>query len=183
MEIRPSLMVPTMVRAMTETVLPAIDPENKLAVEQARLVVGILQLLSKRLPLLGRYDRIELRDYVTLANRLVGSSRGDATTARASVDVTGSMERAQRVLDNPASDADAIERELLALREDMSRLVRAVHQDGEASSRAAVRRAVVEASRAETDRARAWVLPQGWEADPSAVRPIEALLSEERGRE
>jgi hypothetical protein len=182
MEIRPSLMIPAMVRAMSETVLPAVDPENKLAVEQARLVIGMLQLMSKTLPLLDRYDRIELRDYVALSKGLEASASGGRVTTQARTQMVAAREHAARQLEDSTTDASAIERTLLEVREKVSALVHAVHTDGDTPSRANVRRAVIEAARAETERARAWVLPQGWEA-PGSVLPIESVLAEAGDRE
>ena len=37
MQMRPLLLTQSMIKAMTDVVLPAIDPQNKLAHEQARL--------------------------------------------------------------------------------------------------------------------------------------------------
>ena len=47
---RPSfdLRLQTMMKAMTEVVLPAVDPDNSAAVEQANLVIGSLNLLTEQ---------------------------------------------------------------------------------------------------------------------------------------
>ena len=50
MDLRPSLQVQTVIKAMTDVVLPAVDPNNKLAQEQARLVIGMLHLVAQRQP-------------------------------------------------------------------------------------------------------------------------------------
>ncbi|MCK9285355.1 MAG: hypothetical protein M0P39_13860, partial [Rhodocyclaceae bacterium] len=60
MDLRPALQVQTVIKAMTDVVLPAVDPNNKLAQEQARLVIGMLHLVMQRQPLMYRYDRDEL---------------------------------------------------------------------------------------------------------------------------
>ena len=51
MELRPSLQVKIVLKALTDVVLPAVDPNNKLAQEQARLCIGTLQIMASRLPL------------------------------------------------------------------------------------------------------------------------------------
>lgn len=178
MEIRPALMIPAMVKAMTDTVLPALDPENKLANEQARLVVGMLHLMSSRLPLLARYDRTELGHYVGLAARVGAESHGAEATARAVQDLAAAAKEAEKTLGRAGADPADVERALFELRGRVGALVSALSEDGDEASRAAVRRTIVEASRAEIERARAWILPQGWEGDPASLPPIEDLLAE-----
>jgi hypothetical protein len=178
MEIRPSFLIPAMVKAMTETVLPAVDPENKLAVEQARLVIGMLQLISIRLPLLTRYDRIELRHQVELAKRVSAECHGGPSTVAALEELQAAAGAAENALGRVDVDPREIEASLLAIRGRIGTLVIAVNEDGERESRGALRRSIVSESRAEIDRARAWVLPQGWESDPGDLPSIEALLCE-----
>lgn len=182
MEIRPSLMIPAMVKAMTDTVLPALDPDDKLANEQARLVVGMLQLMAARLPLLARYDRAELRHYVRLAGRVGEESRGGAKTTEAVRDLATAASEAETTLEDGAADPADVERALFDLRARVGALVRAVAEDGGERSRSAVRRTIVDASRSEIERARAWILPQGWEGNPASLPPIEQLLAEESAR-
>ena len=178
MEIRPSLLIPAMMKAMTDTVLPALDPENKLANEQARLVVGMLHLMASRLPLLARYDRAELRHHVNLAGRLADESRGGPATVKALAELAAAASAGAETLARAGADPADVERALFDLRARVGALVRALSEDGDGESRAAARRTILEASRAEIERARAWILPQGWEGDPSSLPPIEDLLSE-----
>jgi hypothetical protein len=70
MELRPAFLLQTIVKAMSDVILPAVDPNNKLAQEQARLVIGMLNLVSSRLPLMYRYDRDELSRFLALASTL-----------------------------------------------------------------------------------------------------------------
>jgi len=178
MEIRPSFLIPLMLKAMTDTVLPAVDPENKLEVEQARLVIGMLRLISSRLPLLYRYDRTDLRHYLDLAKRLAAESRGGPGTIAAVRELEQSANDGGEALARVGADPGELESRLLDLREKVGALVRCLNEDGDAESRKVVRRIVISASRTEVERARAWILPQGWEADPAFLPPIESLLSE-----
>jgi hypothetical protein len=179
MEIRPSFLIPTMLKAMTDTVLPAVDPENKLALEQARLVIGMLHLISGRLPLLYRYDRTELRHYVDLAKRLTAESRGGSRTVAAARELSSAANEGAGALERVGADPVDLESRLLDLREKVGALVQCLNEDGDAESRQMVRRIVIAASRSEIERARAWILPQGWEADPASLPTIESLLSKE----
>src|ERR1700756_539308 len=70
MQMRPAVQIKSMVKAMTDVVLPAIDPANKLAQEQARLVIGMLGLMAQQLPLQFRFDCDELARLLQLAAAL-----------------------------------------------------------------------------------------------------------------
>ena len=46
MDVRPELQITSMMKAMEDIVLPAVDPDNRLAQEQARLVIATLRLVE-----------------------------------------------------------------------------------------------------------------------------------------
>ena len=84
MDVRPELQLQSMIKAMTDIVLPAVDADNRLAQEQAHLVIATLQLVANRLPIAYRYDRDELERYVGLSRDLlaaVGGTVGAAAVA------------------------------------------------------------------------------------------------------
>ena len=68
MELRPAFQIPALIKSLTDVVLPAVDPANKLAQEQGQLIVGMLALIAQRLPLQYRYDRHELDSFIALAD-------------------------------------------------------------------------------------------------------------------
>ncbi len=175
MELRPSLLLPAMLKAMTDTVLPAVDPENKLAVEQAKLVAGMLGLLASRLPLLARYDRTELRHSVVLAARVREAARGGPATASALGELDRTRAVAESALARTGADPSEIEAALLELRARIGAVVVAVSGDGDETSPRDLRRAVLDAAKGEVERARAWLLPQGWESG-EGLPPLESLL-------
>ena len=72
----------TMMRALAEVVLPAIDPANSLAVEQARLVLGHLAVLSGQGDE-ARLDALELASEQDLARQLVALPAGGPLSAAA----------------------------------------------------------------------------------------------------
>src|SRR5690606_36554205 len=93
-------MVPTIehiiassVRAMTEVVLPAIDKSDTLALEQAQLVIGILNLIGeqwqKTLPL----EHAELREHLRFAAELTKIADGEPKLAVAAREAQALMER------------------------------------------------------------------------------------------
>jgi hypothetical protein len=177
MQMRPDLQIQSMIKAMTDVVLPAVDPNNKLAQEQARLVVGMLSLLAGGLPLQYRFDRDELGRLVTLARDLEANSKGGSQTAAAVAALAAAREQAaqtwERARIEPAELLDAV-RELRQL---SGALVTAVCADGDSPSQAHTRDSVLASSKEQLLRDRSWLLAQGWEPDPKAVPPIEELLA------
>jgi hypothetical protein len=176
MELRPEFQLRTMIKTMTDTVLPAIDPQNKLALEQGHLIVAMLRFLAQRLPLALRYDRCELAAYVDLAERLGGQTDGGAETRRAAGDLDRIAARAAGLLERAGLDASELQDAACEMRASVGAFVQAAYEDGTPSCKAALRRAVLDSAKADLLRERSWVLPQGWEIDPAAVPPIESLL-------
>ena len=68
MDIRPSLQIQVMIKAMEQVVVPSVDPVNKIAHEQASLVLATLRVLEQRMPLWRNYLRDELRRLAALVD-------------------------------------------------------------------------------------------------------------------
>ena len=49
MIMRYDIQIETMIKAMVDTVAPAVDPLDRLAQEQARLVIGTLMLMAEQI--------------------------------------------------------------------------------------------------------------------------------------
>ncbi|MCB1667514.1 MAG: hypothetical protein R3E73_06010 [Porticoccaceae bacterium] len=73
---RPSfdLRLQTMMKAMTEVVLPAVDPDNSAAVEQANLVIGSLNLLTEQVEYAHWFAVADIYSHVELLNQLIDLS-------------------------------------------------------------------------------------------------------------
>jgi hypothetical protein len=176
MQMKPALQIQSVLKALTDVVLPAVDPHNKLAQEQLRLVIGTLSLMQQQLPLQFRFDCDELRRLLALCRQLqplVPDRPGPRTAAAVLESQTrlaaGVLERAQA---GPAE----VEQAVRALRACSGELITQVFEAGEPGSRQAVQDAVLRASREQLLRDRAWVLPQNWEPDPKVLPPLEVLI-------
>ncbi len=176
MQMRPDIQIKSVLKAMTDVVLPALDPTNQLAQEQVRLCMGLLDLLSRQMPLQFRFDCDELRrlramgeDLLPLADPQVVGARtlqtlGDAV--RTSGDV---LARAQA---DPAEVVESVRR----LRAATGAVVQQACAGGMHSDTRRLELVVLESSREQLLRDRTWLLSQGWESDPKAFAPIESLL-------
>lgn len=166
-------MLRSAIRAMNEVVLPAVDRQHPLALEQATLVTRILQLLEQRLAHWPARLRWDLVRQIDLARALENDARSvSPTLADALRDAAG---RGVALLADdeaqpPAWQAGA--RELGGL----AALVVEAAQGADEACRRRVESTVVAAAAPALALQRAWFLPQGWEPDPTAVPSLEAAL-------
>lgn len=178
MQLRPELRIQSSIDAMTNVVIPAIDPENGLAQEQAQLVVGMLGLLAQWLPLEYRYDRDELARLLRAADEIGGGLRGGGRTTAAGDQLAAIASEAHDVLRRAGAEPRELQDTVRALRAGLGAVVGAAFEDGEPQSRDAASRAVLEFSGEQILRVRAAYIGQGFEGDAQGLPPLEELLTE-----
>lgn len=182
MELRPAFQLKTVIKALTDVVLPAVDANNKLAQEQARLVIGMLQLVALRQPLMYRYERDELARFLALAASLQDETRAQPVAAQASRALAEVVTIGTDVLARARAEPAELESANFALREKIGALVTASCADDPGNDNSARLKAigakVTAHAKAQLLRERSWLLMQGWEADPQALPTIEALIGD-----
>lgn len=176
MELHPSLQIRTLLKSMSEVILPAVDPVNKPAVEEARQVIAMLQLLLQRAPLQYRYDRDELARFLELSAALQNHARGIPAVAA----------QVQALTDTAAAGADVLERACIepadlqaasgALRERIGGLLSAIYAQDDWSNLGNITACVNTHAQGQMLRERAWLAPQGWEGDAAGLPDIAALI-------
>lgn len=176
MELRPALALQSVIKAMTDVVLPAVDPHNKLAQEQSRLVIGVLGLLATRLPLLYRYECDELSRFLILADTLHSQAVGIPGTQDALVSLTAVLGAGKDVLDRARAEPAELETANFELREKIGALVSVVYSKASDAQRTTIGATVTAHAKQQLLRERAWHVTQGWESDPAALPAIESLL-------
>jgi hypothetical protein len=154
-------MIPTIderlasvVRALTEVVLPHLPPEASLAQEQVHLAVGHLLILRAQIDAAPAYEREELEDALALADALRRKVRsGDGTKA------------ALAILDASVNDAEgaSIRDRRKAVHEAIEGLVRAISADGDPAARAALTTTILKFESARTEKDRRWFAPFGFD--------------------
>lgn len=176
MDIRPDIQIQSMIKAMIDVVLPAVDPEHKMAQEQARLVIGTLHLIAKRLPLAYRYDCDELHRYVVFARELV-SEMGDQLGSAGLDELNRLAALGGEILDAARSDPPEIEAAIFELRAVVGQVIQDVNASASADVKKSLRRRVLDMSKNELERELALVIDMGFETDPDKrPRPIEQQL-------
>ena len=175
MEVRPEIQIQAMIKAMVDVVLPAVDPEQKMAQEQARLVIGTLGLIASRLPVAYRFDRDQLDRYVSLSRELVALDQADGGGQTVSK-LESLAERGADVLQRARAEPAELESTVFDLRAEVSSLLQSLHKSSSPEKWNKVNRLILEASRMEIDRERALVVAMGFEPKPGSIPPIESLL-------
>lgn len=173
MEMRPQLQIQTVIKAMMEDVIPAMDQSNQLAMQSAQLTIGTLMLISLHLPLEYRYDCDELARLLATAKTLSAQAAGLAASTTLSEASTVAADVLDRARAEPSEIVDAIR----SLRAATADTVRAVYAQGSDSLQNEVEKTVLALSKEQLLRDRAWLLMQGWEPNPAAVPALDTLLA------
>ena len=154
------LRIHTMIRALTESIIPAVDLEDSLACEQANLLLGHLHVLLQHNGLEKRICDIEHADLKLLANALIDASSGGSATAAATT----------RLRDLPIdADTDTLSHAIEALIIDSG-------IDGSEAFKRASDTLVLEHARESTRRSRIWFKSMGFDHDPGALPDIDSLF-------
>jgi hypothetical protein len=176
MQLRSELQLATMMRAMQQVVIPAIDPKNQLAMEQAQLITGMMALMAQQLPVQFQFDRDELQRLLDSSQRLLvlGGSNGDVTETVGIL--AKASQRAAQVLQlctvDPARLTDAVH----SLREAIGNVMTAVAAQADQALLVAVESEILELSKQQLLRDRALLALQGWEPDAKTLPTIGELL-------
>jgi hypothetical protein len=176
MQMRPEVQIAAMIKAMTDVIIPAVPQTNKLAVEQAQLVVGMLTLMQSQLPVQFRFDRDELRRLVDTAGRLTALETTDSATSAAIEGVDGPRGRAADVLERCQAGPDELYSAIREMRAALCALVDASAASEDVRGRDRIEAILLAMSKEQLLRDRALMKPQRWEPDPAALPDIETLI-------
>ncbi len=177
MQMRPEIQIASMLKAMKDVVIPALGSSNKLATEQASLVVGMLHLMASQLPHQFRFDRDELSRLIDTAKALQDIRSGDAAANAALAALTAQRDAATGVLEECQRDPADLKESVRGLRKCVGDLVTALARTGESDNQLHVEKLVIDMSREQLLRDRSLLKLQGWEPDPAAVPEITKLLA------
>lgn len=170
------LRLQSMLRAMSEVIVPALDPQQQLARDQAKIVIGNLQILMDQTD--SGYDFLltELREYASLLRELISLS-GEGAIRNRALEVLS-------VADPVAVAHIPGQRKLRELvsetKQTVNVLLEAVLDRGAANVRARAASLVLAQSEQQVLRERAWLRSSGFDPDQKSLPPIEAVLAFER---
>lgn len=147
----------SVVRALTDVVLPSLPPEAGLAREQVELSLGHLQIIGAQLDLIAPFEVEELADACALGRALAGFGGGPRTGAALAA-LDGAIADAGKR--NGASEVRAAR---IAVHDAIAAFIQAVAGDGDAPSRVQATRTVIQYEKRRVAKDRAWFAPFGFD--------------------
>lgn len=144
----------SIIRALSEVVLPHLPPEASLAQEQVHLSLGHLQIMRAQLDQLHDYEREELADYVTLATALCSAVTGGQKTQSALAELT------QSVSSSASQDVRTARK---AVNQAVDGLVKACAADGASGAWEALANLILTHEHARIQKDRKWFAPFGFD--------------------
>lgn len=160
----------TVMKALTEVVIPALPTDEGLARDQARLVVGHLQMISLQWKHAAKFEAGSLIQLCGLARGLM--SECAAELAPADHDILTVLVAGAEAVDH--SDVDATRDAAVALGKAVDAIV-----SGRGSARpvsAAMTEVVLRYAKTQAWRERAWSAAQQLDPDAAELPPIEAII-------
>lgn len=148
-------------RALNDTIAPALVDADKHVVEQLQLSIATLSFVAARLPDARRFARLELETYADMAAAVAAAAPSDlADGARALRDAA---EVGRAVLERADVDTEAIETAARQCRERIAALSTAARKT---PARAEIERIILAGSAPIIAQARQWCAPFGFELKP-----------------
>lgn len=142
----------SVIRALTDVILPSLPAEASLAAEQAHLSIGQLHIIRAQMDAAPAYETEELDDAKALAAALTDAITGGPATLAALSGITLALESA----DGHRAAREAIHGAIAAL-------VRAVSLDGENGMREKLSEIIIVQQRTRIAKDRQWFAPFGFD--------------------
>ena len=163
------LRIRSMVKALTESVLPSLDPDNKAAIEQLNIVIGSLAVLKDQVDYVHWFEFVETSEMASLAAHIAGMLGGQSD------DLAKRAAEAAKRANEPASPLSERQSGNVDLREALVRLIEAGLASDTATAEA-VRAAVMDHSERQIGRERAFIAGTKLEVFADNFVPIRESL-------
>lgn len=145
--------IASVIRSLTEVILPHLPPEASLAQEQVQLAIGHLQILRLQLDSIPGFEAEELADTQRLAEELAAGIAGGAETEAALGAVRAAL----------ADGGGDVRASLTGVNRAVEKLVQAVSVDGDADAKQRLFGIILEHESARVEKDRRWFLPYGFD--------------------
>ena len=142
----------SVIRALSDLILPSLPPEAGLAIEQAQLSIGQLQIIHAQLGGMTAYEAEEAEDARALARAMLAGGAGGAETTAALATLQAALDVAGPAREQRASINAAIHT-----------LVEAMASDGEPSWRSKATATLISMEGARAMKDRRWFAPMGFD--------------------
>lgn len=158
----------SVLHGLRDAIIPAINPDEALAVEQSGLIVAQLTMLLQQLPYADRYHRL-CRDDARATAIAIGQDASGGPRSRSAAE-------ALLALLNDV-DADEPHSSYLALAGGISALTTAVCEDADPAWRAFVARTVFKFSVRQNRRERVWFKDSGFDPAPGELPSLTEMCA------
>lgn len=159
----------TMMKAMQEVVLPAVDPNHSIAQEQARLVLGSLNLILQQVDFAHAFEVVEAREMQSLGKELAALLK--ANSAPEAAKSIPEINAASAAIEDPLTPTTALQQINQALRGTIGSLIQAGESSGDAALIKQIAQRVLAYAESQLTRERSWIAATGFEP-PGATLPI-----------
>lgn len=165
-----------MLRSLRETIIPAIDPEDPLALEQAHALTRHLEVLAMQHDKLYHFELAELRHYFRMTCELKGKAAGGQATRGAVSDALQILERTRPLAAViPSAQQDIVDL-VRSLKIAANALVAAAYADGTPEFRHEAERLVHLWSAKQIERERVWAQATGFDLFAAEMPHLETIL-------
>ena len=162
------LQLQVVIKALGEAIAPAVDPANKVAIEQLHLSIATLSMLRTQLPMTRRFLRAVMADAIDLGEALCRATDADARRS-----LEEGLEAARAVLSDPAAENEKIE----SARADLTDRTVKLIASAERETQSRFEKLVLDLSGRSLERFRAWFSTSGFEPVSAHIRPISELIA------
>jgi hypothetical protein len=149
--------IASVIRSLTEVVLPHLPPEASLAQEQVHLSVGHLQVIRAQLDEYVAFERGELDDALVIGRELAGAVSGGAQTSTAVTALRSAVEAGTG--GTPAE----VRGQTHAINDAIDGLIIALSADGADGARDTARSIILNREAVRADKDRRLFLPFGFD--------------------
>lgn len=156
----------SVLHGLRDAIIPAINPDEALAIEQAGLILAQLAMLQRQLPYADRYHRLCRNDARATAMIIVQAAAGGPISEAATKALVALL---------AAADADDPHDGYLDFADRIAALTSAAADDGEPEWRARVDTAVLALACRQNRRERVWFKDAGFDPSPGELPSLATL--------
>ena len=165
----------SVVKALIDTVAPAIDPTDHLAKEQLRLAASYVDFVRQRLLLVHSRERYDLLHYLALSDEFLRSALPEPSEAVAAL--RAAAEAARPLADDSAAPTGRLRAAAIDLAHAVAGIVQAAHAEWVSPDLARrIDRAVLSATEDKFEMELLWYHPIGFDPSPRKDKTLEDFL-------
>lgn len=168
-----SIRLNNLVKALECTIIPAIDPNNDLAQEQATLMISHLSLINEQWDKAFLFEKGTLNRLTAIAGKILSAARGGVETTKVADDIRQSLDKISTSLyltvEETSQQVDQLGRNIEAM-------LNAAEADGVTEFIKELENIVLDYSKTQALRERAWFQSAGMDPDRDELPCIDEIL-------